>query len=943
MRNRGDTPYGVPLLRTASKQPSSLPLALNSSRGPKVPRYLNFISTFFVGDAETKTLLEMVFQKTTTDRDRPAPRIVTNLERPSAAYPESARRLASPSAPERPATGLSPAADASSAPAEQVYRPFVLTDPLAFLYLSEDSCTTVLEHRKQLQGYECYIVEQWSTSRSHPTFTITTYTGDPSHEVVVGVLGVPADESTWSTRLRVYFEALNQHHAKRRETDLGVLMVTNLSEFPSGLTVIHVPDGDLRKHRFDFFVNENLKRLGCSGRVGLTLSPPSASTVINFHNRYCTSEKNDIYPCVIELVKLCQSALMLFDKLKNDYADGLLCDMTERAINAWWLETGSDIYNTEPHDGILGPMTVAGLLGLLMGCRNRLHAAGASVGKDAFDVEATKRGIAAFQKQNHIRRTRRLDRQTLERLRRVTFKAANNDGWVVSKAVKSTVAELSGKAGEMVMDVAGRRDRAGIAEVETCDIDRFVQLLYGERCKWLWHGRPLKQSGHAESVDGVGAPKLDDDTRIRPTKHFSFRQDDHGGFMWTTRKTTGDILTLQGRDAPDDVASPRMHLDGQDDNNIPKSRLPFRKKTGLGRLKGAVGRRSCHAPEPQNPGSVSPSSQKSPRSRKSALLRYTQGPYASVPVSPVDGRSSSSIHGGPDRETGPAEADARHPTVIVQSASQNAWQSLPPSPILGESLKQNRVDTASETGSDTDGSPGYSITGSVFNGVPPEKVLPTLVSGSDLNVDRLVQRTSSFSRFIAKTLETKNEESFPRHLSFSLAESSVLKWEDVFSDDADEDAVASDLSNLARVAATQSLCTLHTKSLQTAIHVLETDASDWTDAQLSDLDNLLDTSRESQDAIDALYGPLAQSLQELQASREEVVQSAREELHDGEREMETLAARLEYEIDLLKGKVEEVEAGVGDFEKGVARVEDRVNGLTKVETMQGRPGWCGIM
>jgi hypothetical protein len=137
--------------------------------------------------------------------------------------------------------------------------------------LEEDPSTTTLERRKELQGYECYIVEQWTTSRTHPTFVITTYTGDPAHVIVVGVLSVPTDESQWSPRLRVYFKALNQYHARRRDTPLGTLMVTNLSAFPSSLTVIPVPGGDLRKHRFDFFVNENLKRLGCSGRVGLTL------------------------------------------------------------------------------------------------------------------------------------------------------------------------------------------------------------------------------------------------------------------------------------------------------------------------------------------------------------------------------------------------------------------------------------------------------------------------------------------------------------------------------------------------------------------------------------------------------------------------------------------------------------------------------------------------
>ena len=240
---------------------------------------------------------------------------------------------------------------------------------------------------------------------------------------------------------------------------------------------------------------------------------------------------------VIELVKLCQSALMLFDKLEIDYADGLLCDVTERAVNDWWVEIGSSYYNIEPHDGILGPTTVAGLLGLLMGARNRLHAVGAPVGKDAFDVEAMKKGISAFQKQQRLARSRRLDRKTLDRLHRTSVKAANSEGyWAVPKAVKSTVAELSGKGGEMVLDVVGRRDRAGIAEIETCEIDRFVQLVYGERPRWLWYGKPLKKSS---TKAGVGQPhRVGEESQGTNGKDLVFAQDDQGGYTWTAKKST---------------------------------------------------------------------------------------------------------------------------------------------------------------------------------------------------------------------------------------------------------------------------------------------------------------------------------------------------------------------------------------------------------------------
>jgi len=151
----------------------------------------------------------------------------------------------------------------------------------------------------------------------------------------------------------------------------------------------------------------------------MSLSAPAGATQAKFFQLYKTSDRIPLYGAVIELVKLCQVALMMFDKLKQEYADGLLCDFTEKAVNDWWTEIGSEYYNVEPTDGILGPTTVSALLGMLMGARNRLNYFGAPVSKDAFDISSLQRGISYFQKSQKMERTRKLDRQTLDRLHRV--------------------------------------------------------------------------------------------------------------------------------------------------------------------------------------------------------------------------------------------------------------------------------------------------------------------------------------------------------------------------------------------------------------------------------------------------------------------------------------------------------------------------------------------
>ncbi|KAG7100803.1 Protein STB6 like protein [Verticillium longisporum] len=272
----------------------------------------------------------------------------------------------------------------------------------------------------------------------------------------------------------------------------GELMVTNLSSFPSALTVIPVPDGDIRTHRKLFIVNEDLKRLGCSGRSGMSLTDPTPATQAKFYQLFRTSDRPPFFESVLELVKLCQTALFLFGKLEFEYVDGLLCDKTETAIGNWWTEVGAEYYNIEPTDGILGPTTVAALLGMLTGARNRLHYLGAPVAKDVFDIDCTKRGISWFQRSQKLEKTRRLDRQTVLKLHSVTAKAAAGEGWGVQKAVKSTVAEIGGKRGELVIGLVGGRDKGAIGDIETLDISKFVDLVSGERAKWLWLGKPKR-------------------------------------------------------------------------------------------------------------------------------------------------------------------------------------------------------------------------------------------------------------------------------------------------------------------------------------------------------------------------------------------------------------------------------------------------------------------
>lgn len=695
-------------------------------------------------------------------------------------------------------------------------------------------------------------------------------------------------------------------------------MITNLSGFPSSLTVIPIPEGDARNHREDFFVNENLKRLGCSGRVGLTLGKPSDATKAKFYQLYRASDKVPFNSAVIELVKLCQMALMLFGKLEPDYADGLLCDVTEKAINDWWIEFGTEYYNIEPHDGILGPTTVAALLGMLTGARNRLNAYGAPISKDVFDVETTKRAIAYFQKQQRLPKTRRLDRQTMSRLQRATAKAASGEGWIgVPRAVKSTVAELSGKGGEMVMDMVGGRDRPGIAEIETTDIDQFIHLIHGARSKWLWQGKPRKHSS------GDMLSKLSGQDAI------VFQQTDEGGYEWSSRRK-GAFLepspAIRESALSEPPAEAREYELDKDRNKLMK-KLPEKEHTyriqessrGLGRLKDAVGLRG-HASKHSKDNKVEQGSRNVSGESdipSSSLQPPKPGPESGDLISPDSGSQLSRLPTLAKTLTeSPSQIDAGF-FPHIEPPSDNEQPASPQMEPPSDSFPSR--------------SPTVSVAGSAYG-----DDLDDIFKGNeppDHNIPALLRRNQSYSQYLKSLYEPHSDGRFPRHLSFSIAEESVLTWDSINEPiDFEHDDVSSKTKSTFQMMTSEDF-----KRLAQKLSGLETFDSDWVTREINNIQALNKQADGDQQDLDHLYYPRLEDYHVLQEDSKDLLDQERLQLTEALKEIEVLGAKLEYEINALRGKVEDVEDGVAEFERQVLAVEDRVEELEY--DMRPKEGW----
>ena len=502
------------------------------------------------------------------------------------------------------------------------------------------------------------------------------------------------------------------------------------------------------------------------------------------------------------------------------------------------------------------------------------------------------------------------------------------------KVLKNTAAELSGKGGEMVMDAVGRRDRAGIAEIETCDIERFVQLVYGGTCKWLWLGKAMKKAREQPHHGKIGAgegPGIN--------KNLVFKPDEHGGFAWKARRGT----VVDGQ-----PAAPRQSLDidspgfeeeaGTEDESrfgMFKRASGFKNeaKSGLGKFKGAVGLIGHHHSKPSVDDSPTSPVEEGMRSRR-PLFRRAQSSPLSSPNSPRSPASEHNLDAALAQQRQRMSTDSERANQAPKQL--NYTIPFPSADASKESLDRLVEDAGSDSDRATTVTVDQSIAGSIYEGVELNEVLPTGPE-TEKDVARVLRRTLSLSHFVSVQLEHRSDDAYPRHLSFSLAEDSVLTWSDLAEDEDggyydDARAQLAEQEHIAKQA----------KHIRIAISELGTSAADWTQEQLRSLEMLLQQADRDEEYLESsLHNPHLEHVNYLQTHSEGVLREQRERLEEGSKEVETLAAKLEYEINGLRSRVEDVEAGVTDFSEGVGRVEDRVKELEK--DGEKSTGWGCVM
>jgi len=111
----------------------------------------------------------------------------------------------------------------------------------------------------------------------------------------------------------------------------------------------------------------------------------------------------------------------------------------------------------------------------------------------------------------------------------------------------------------------------------------------------------------------------------------------------------------------------------------------------------------------------------------------------------------------------------------------------------------------------------------------------------------------------------------------------------------------------------------------------------------STVNDVEDLDREAQQHVEQLNELYYQRLEEYQALRAtstDVVSEEKSALTEGVRRVEVLGQKLDYEVNALQSRVQEVEDGVSEFERNVLDIEARVHEL--VDDDSGRTSWFSI-
>jgi chromosome segregation ATPase len=172
-------------------------------------------------------------------------------------------------------------------------------------------------------------------------------------------------------------------------------------------------------------------------------------------------------------------------------------------------------------------------------------------------------------------------------------------------------------------------------------------------------------------------------------------------------------------------------------------------------------------------------------------------------------------------------------------------------------------------------------------------------------------------------------------MSFSAAEDAVLSWTDIpqVSNDADD---ADDWISLQK----QKYLAEDSRKLYRHITTLQSQIGSWVERKVESVEDLENQASRDQDELQTLHSQFSEAYQSVNQSSQDILSEERSHVMEAIKDIEVLEAKLEYEINALVSKVEDVEDGVAQFEGQVNEVEDRAAELEKLLKTESWLHWA---
>jgi DNA repair exonuclease SbcCD ATPase subunit len=127
------------------------------------------------------------------------------------------------------------------------------------------------------------------------------------------------------------------------------------------------------------------------------------------------------------------------------------------------------------------------------------------------------------------------------------------------------------------------------------------------------------------------------------------------------------------------------------------------------------------------------------------------------------------------------------------------------------------------------------------------------------------------------------------------------------------------------------------KRLHHRLAVLSATDTSWVKTRLKEIQELDAAADADIETLESIYYPRLDTYHALREDTHAAITNSRAQLTASLRELDNVSDKLEYEIQALKGKVEDVEDFVDEFEKQVEYVCERAEELER--TLGRREGW----